>query len=165
MRLRNHPVGAGTISMTQIRLRRGSLGLALVLAALVAGGAAMTVPAPARADDPAVAVPPVKAGETLADVLLPGGKPVGLTSKQMRELAGGEQAANALFNRLTAGAADVTPPNFPGVVRKRPDGTTVTYLLPVKGGAPPTILLETAKLPITELQFPPNPGRDGGGGM
>jgi len=87
---------------------------------------------------------------------------VGLPSRQMRELPGGEQAANALFNRLTAGAADVTPPSFPGVARKRSDGVTITYLLPVKGGAPPTILVEAPKLPISELQFPPNPGRDGG---
>jgi hypothetical protein len=68
-----------------------------------------------------------------ADVLRLGGKPVGLASRRMRELAGSEQAANALFNRLTASAADVTPPNFPGVVRKRSNGVTITYLLPVKG--------------------------------
>jgi hypothetical protein len=142
-----------------------SRSVALLLVALAVGGSPVIAPTPARADDTAVAVPPPKAGETLADVLLPGGKPVGLASRQMRELAGGEQAANALFNRLTAGAADVTPPNFPGVVRKRPDGATVTYLLPVKGGAPPTILVNAPKLPISELQFPPNPGRDGGGGM
>ena len=148
--------------MAYIPLRRSCLGVAAGLAALAAGWTAVT---PVKAQNAAVALPPAKAGETLADVLLPGGKPVGLTSKQMRELAGGEQAANALFNRLTAGAADVTPPNFPGVVRKRSDGATVTYLLPVKGGAPPTILVEAAKLPISELQFPPNPGRDGGGGM
>jgi hypothetical protein len=146
--------------MAHIPRRRSCLGVAVALAALAVGWTAMT---PAKAQDAAVALPPAKTGETLADVLLPGGKPVGQTSKQMRELAGGEQAANALFNRLTAGAADVTPPNFPGVVRKRPDGVTVTYLLPVKGGAPPTILVEAAKIPISELQFPPNPGRDGGG--
>jgi hypothetical protein len=145
--------------MAYIPRRRSSLGVAGALAALAVGWTAVT---PAKAQDAVVALPPAKAGETLADVLLPGGKPVGQTSKQMRELAGGEQAANALFNRLTAGASDVTPPNFPGVVRKRPDGATVTYLLPVKGGAPPTILVEAAKVPITELQFPPNPGRDGG---
>jgi hypothetical protein len=151
--------------MTYIPLRRRSLGVALVLAVLAVGATAVTAPAPATADEAAVAVPPAKAGETVSDVLLPGGKPVGLASKRMRELPGGEQSANALFNRLTAGASDVTPPNFPGVVRKRTDGTTITYLLPVKGGAPPTILVEAANFPISELQFPPNPGKDGGGGM
>jgi hypothetical protein len=143
---------------TRLRLARPA-GVALLLAA---GAAAVTAPVPARADDAAVALPPAKQGETVADVLMPGGKPVGLASKQVRELPGGEQAANALFNRLTAGAADATPPNFPGVVRKRSDGVTITYLLPVKGGAPPTILVQAAKLPISELQFPPNPGKDGG---
>lgn len=149
--------------MTYTPLRRRSLGVVLVLAAFAAGGIVVSIPAPARADEAAVAVPPAKAGETLADVLTPGGKAVGLASKRMRELAGGEQAANALFNRLTAGAADVTPPNFPGVVRKRSDGATITYLLPVKGGVPPTILVQSPNFPIRELQFPPNPGRDGGG--
>ncbi|HME25055.1 MAG TPA: hypothetical protein VKI44_27635 [Acetobacteraceae bacterium] len=149
--------------MAYIPFRPRSVCVAFVLAALASGGTAATAPGPARADEAAVEVPPAKAGETLADVLLPGGKPVGLTSKKMRELAGGEQAANALFNRLTAGAADVTPPNFPGVVRKRSDGATITYLLPVKGGAPPTILVQSPNFAIRELQFPPNPGRDGGG--
>jgi hypothetical protein len=149
--------------MTSIPFRPRSVCVALVLAALAGGGTAAIAPAPARADEAAVAVPPAKPGETLADVLRPGGKPVGLASRRMRELAGGEQAANALFNRLTAGATDVTPPNFPGVVRKRSDGVTITYLLPVKGGVPPTILVEAANFPISELQFPPNPGKDGGG--
>jgi hypothetical protein len=135
----------------------------LLLVGLAAGGTAVTISAPARADDAAVEVPPAKAGEALADVLLPGGKPVGLTSKMVRELPGGEQAANALFKRLTVGAANVTPPKFPGIVRKRSDGATITYLLPAKGGIPPTILVQAPNMPIRQLQFPPNPGRDGGG--
>jgi hypothetical protein len=149
--------------MTYIPLRRRSLGVALMLAVSAAGATAVTIPAPARADEAAVAVPAAKTGETLADVLLPGGKPVGWTSRMVRELPGGEQAANALFNRLTSGASNVTPPNFPGVVRKRSDGATISYLQPVKGSVPPTILVEAPKLPITQLQFPPNPGKDGGG--
>jgi hypothetical protein len=140
-----------------------SARVTLLLVGLAAGGTAVTISAPAMADDAAVEVPPAKAGETLADVLLPGGKPVGLTSKMVRELPGGEQAANALFKRLTVGAANVTPPKFPGIVRKRSDGATIIYLLPVQGGIPPTILVQAPKMPIRQLQFPPNPGRDGGG--
>jgi hypothetical protein len=142
--------------MTHIRSRFAALLVA-------AGAVAVIAPGPLRAQDAGVALPPAKPGETLADVLLPGGKPVGLASKQIRELPGGEQGANALFSRLTAGATDVTPPNFPGRVSKRSDGATITFLLPVKGGAPPTILVQSAKLPISQLQFPANPGRDGGG--
>ncbi len=141
----------------------GSAGITLLLIGLAAGGTAVAISAPARADDAAVEVPPAKTGETLADVLLPGGKPVGLTSKMVRELPGGEQAANALFKRLTVGAATVTPSKFPGIVRKRSDGAMITYLLPVKGGIPPTILVQAPNMPIRQLQFPPNPGRDGGG--
>jgi hypothetical protein len=154
----------GTHYMANKRFHLGSSAYAtLLLVGLASGGTAVTISAPAWADDAAVEVPPAKTGETLADVLLPGGKPVGLTSKMVRELPGGEQAANALFKRLTVGAAPVTPSKFPGIVRKRSDGATITYLLPVKGGIPPTILVQAPNMPIRQLQFPPNPGRDGGG--
>lgn len=137
-----------------------SAGVALVLVALAAGAPTAL---PARAEDAAVAVPPPKAGETLADVLLPNGKRVGFAAISVRDMEGGEQAANALFTRLTAGAADVTPKDYPGLVRKRPDGATITYLFPVAGGTPPTIVIQARDIPIRQLQFPPNPGKDGGG--
>ena len=135
---------------------------ALVLVALAAGVSGAT---PASADDAAVAVPPPKAGETLADVLLPNGKRVGLAAISVRDMEGGERAANALFARLTSGAADLTPKDFPGLVRKRPDGATITYLFPVAGGMPPTIVIQARDIPIRQLQFPAYPGKDGGGGM
>ncbi len=149
--------------MTQEGARHNwSAGAVLVIVALAAG-----VPSalPASADDAAVAVPPPKAGETLADVLLPGGKRVGFAAISVRDMEGGEQAANTLFRRLTAGAKDVTPKDFPGKIFERPDGGTIAYLLPVAGGTPPTIIIKARDIPIRQLQFPPSPGKDGGGGM
>lgn len=153
----------GMLNMTHKQLRRTrSAGFALALISLAAGWSTVFI-SPAKADDTAVAVPSQKAGETLADVLLPGGKRVGFAAISVRDMEGGEQAANALFTRLTAGAADVTPKDYPGLVRKRPDGATITYLFPVAGGTPPMIVIQARDIPIRQLQFPPNPGKDGGG--
>jgi hypothetical protein len=141
-----------------------SAGVALAFITFAAGWSAVSALSPARADDTAaVPVPGQKTGETLADVLLPGGKRVGFSAVSVRDMEGGEQAANALFRRLTAGAKDVTPKDFPGKVFERADGATVAYLLPVAGGTPPTIVIKAHSIPIRELQFPPYPGKDGGG--
>jgi hypothetical protein len=148
------------VDPTQKRLRlAGSVGFALGLAV-----GWITIAPPAQADDAAVVVPAQKPGETLADVLLPGGKRVGFAAISVRDMEGGEQAANALFRRLTAGAKDVTPKDFPGKKFERPDGATIAYLLPVAGGTPPTIVIAARNVPIRQLQFPPSPGKDGGGG-
>jgi len=146
------------LDSTHKRLRlAGSVGFALGLAV-----GWTTIAPPARADDAAVAVPAQKPGETLANVLLPGGKRVGFAAISVRDMEGGEQAANALFRRLTAGAKDVTPKDFPGKVFERSDGATIAYLLPVAGGTPPTIVVKARNIPIRQLQFPPQPGKDGG---
>jgi hypothetical protein len=147
----------GMSNMTHKRFRRvRSTGIALAFVAFAAFS-------PARADEVAVPVPDQKAGETLADVLLPGGKRVGFAAISVRDMEGGEQAANKLFTRLTAGAKDVTPKDFPGKIFERPDGGTIAYLLPVAGGTPPTIVIKARDIPIRQLQFPPYPGKDGGG--
>jgi len=148
------------LDSTHKRLRlAGSVGFALGLAV-----GWTTIAPPARAEDAAVAVPAQKPGETLADVLLPGGKRVGFAAISVRDMEGGEQAANALFRRLTVGAKDVTPKDFPGKVFERSDGATIAYLLPVAGATPPTIVVKARNIPVRQLQFPPQPGKDGGGG-
>jgi hypothetical protein len=159
-------IKTGMLNMTHKQFRRArSAGVTLALISLAAGWFAVSAFSPAMADDMAVPVPSQKAGETLADVLLPGGKRVGFAAVSVRDMEGGEQAANALFARLTAGAKDVTPKDFPGKICERPDGGTIAYLLPVAGGTPPTIVIKARDIPIRQLQFPPYPGRDGGGGM
>ena len=154
----------GTSNMPHRRCRRArSAGAALALITLAASG--WSAVSPAKADETAVPVPSQTAGETLADILLPGGKRVGLPAISVRDMEGGEQTANALFTRLIAAAKDVTPKDFPGKIFERPDGGTIAYLLPVAGGMPPTIIIKARDVPIRQLQFPPRPGKDGGGDM
>jgi hypothetical protein len=132
-------------------LKRRATGVVLLAIGLVLAGA------PASAQTPSA-----KPGETLADILMPKKKAIGVPSKRIRELPGGEQGALKMFERLTAGAQDVTPKDFPGKISKRSDGATITYLPPFRGSPPPTILIEVPKFPIRQLQFPENPGKDGG---
>lgn len=128
-----------------------NVGAALVLSCILASAAWGQAPAPKT--------------EALADILMPNNAPAGFASKQIRELPGGENAALAMFHRLAAGGKDITPKGFPGFVRKRADGAVITYIRPFRGGPPPIILIQAPKFPISQLQFPPNPGQDGGGGM
>lgn len=53
------------------------------------------------AADSYVALPSPVPGETVQDVLLPGGKPVGCENPRFRLVHGTEQDAQALFDRLT----------------------------------------------------------------
>ena len=120
-------------------------------------GVACLLAMPAFAQAPAA-----KPADSLSSILMPHGKRIGVTPKQIRELPGGENGAGQLLARLTAGATDVTPPDFKGKVFKRADGAVITYIQPFAGGPPPTILIQAPKFPIRQLQFPPNPGKDGG---
>jgi hypothetical protein len=149
-------------------------GAAVIL--LVAGCTQPPSPQPAAPLPPPPAAPafvsppqPPTPGETLAQVLLPGQTPVGLPKPNydIRLLPGGENAATKLFDRLTVGAKDVTPKNFPGVVRRLPDGTTLTYRFADGHGSLPAILLNTPSVPFHRIEFPAQVtmSRDGGGGM
>jgi hypothetical protein len=146
-------------------------GAALILLGTVVTGRAQPPPQAAKPPPPptaaAIALPPQPptAGETLAQVLVPGNKPVGRPKpdQDVRLLPGGESAATKLFERLTAGAKNVTPKNFPGVMRKLPDGTTITYRFPDAHGGAPTILLKAAGVPFHRIEFPPGMSADGGG--
>jgi hypothetical protein len=150
-------------------------GAAFVLLGAVVTGCAQPPPEPAKPPLPpppppkvaAITLPPEPpmAGETLAQVLMPGNKPVGRPKpdQDVRLLLGGEPAATKLFERLTAGARDVTPKNFPGIVRKLHDGTTITYRFPDAHGGAPTILLKAAGVPFHRIEFLPGLSKDGGG--
>ena len=138
-------------------------GAAFVLLSAVVTGSAQPPPKAL-----AITLPPQPpmAGETLAQVLMPGNKPVGRAKldQDVRRLRGGPPAATQLFERLTAGARDVTPKNFPGIVRELHDGTTITYRSPdAPGGAPATILLNAAGVPFHRIEFPIRLSDDGGG--
>jgi hypothetical protein len=109
--------------------------------------------------------PDPKPGETLADVLMPGGKPVGQAAgaAQTRDLPGQDTAAKNLFERITAGATDVTPKDFQGLVRKLPNGQTVTFRYPTRSGGVPTIELNVPGIAVRRVRFPENCRNEGGG--
>ena len=102
------------------------------------------------ADDEAPATP-----EAIFDLLLPGGQPVGTSGSLdvIRELPGGKQAAEALFNLLTRDGADVTPPGHPGKLVRIPEGGHIGYR-PTSRSGPPTIDVNVAGIAIRKLKFP-----------
>jgi hypothetical protein len=109
----------------------------------------------AWADD-MVAPPAPRPDEAAADILTPGGKPVGVTESKpmLRQLPGGAAAAKALFDRLSKG----------GKVTRRRDGSEFA-LLPGGGrvffgtetsDAYPRLGIRINGIPITSIEFPPN---------
>ncbi len=102
----------------------------------------------------AAPVPPPKEGETPADVLKPEGRLVGQagSSADIRELPGGEQAAEEMFDRLTKSGSDITPPRYPGKRVRLPNGDTIGYRSKSTSG-PPTIDVDVAGVGIEKLKF------------
>jgi hypothetical protein len=145
----------------------------VALAAVVSGCAPQPSPppppAPAAPAIPPMTVPPPPApGQTLSDVLMPGGHPVGRAKpdETIRRLPGGESAATALFDRLTAGAKQTSRQGTFPIVRRLSDGSTVSYQPPTSSGAPATILINSRQVTFHRIEFPEGfKGDDGGGGM
>lgn len=92
----------------------------------------------ARQGDTAVAIPAEVAGQTIADVLVPGGRPVGCENPRFRLVKGDERDARALFERLTRGSpkmgagqsVNLRDYGLRGLmteVRMRPDGIAVGW--------------------------------------
>jgi hypothetical protein len=86
--------------------------------------------------------------------LLPGGTPVGTPGSrpEIRELPGGQKAADDFFNDLTAGGTPVTVANYPGKMMDLPSGGRVG-LRPVSKSGPPTIDVDIPGIPIDKLKF------------
>jgi hypothetical protein len=100
----------------------GTVGLAKgVAAGLRAAGGAV-----ARQMKPSAAKPAV---ETPEGLLQPGGKPIGKpgSDEGIRELPGGNAAAEGLFARLTKGGTDITPSGHPVKLVRMPDGSYFGY--------------------------------------
>lgn len=104
----------------------------------------------------AVPVPPVKEGETPAEVLKPDGQYVGEpgNSSKVRILPGGEDEARELFERLTKGkgGTDITPAGHVGQVIMLPDGSVIGFR-PVSGSGPPTVDVNVSGVRPREIKF------------
>jgi len=101
------------------------------------GGAPLRSGAPLpKAPGPSQPTPPAGSGaprQSLLDILAPGGQPIGRVEggarPTVRTLDGGDDAARAMFDRLTRdrGGIDVTPPGRAGRSIKLPDGSFIGY--------------------------------------
>jgi hypothetical protein len=106
------------------------------------------------------ATPPIE------DILMPGGKPLGVkgtgprASARLREVAGGQVEAERLFRELTQGGRDITPTTYPGQLIELPNGRGTIGYRPASKSGPPTIdvnALDAAgqPIPIEKLKFVP----------
>lgn len=154
----------GTDTTTAGAVLLGGILLCLTLKSLERGSKSGTLkatpPVPTTPAQPlivetAVPVPPPKEGETPADILKPGGRLVGQegSGSRIRELPGGRPAAEELFDRLTKGGTDITPPGYPGKRVRLPNGDTIGYRPKSKSG-PSTIDVDVAGVGNRKLKFP-----------
>src|SRR5260370_26995719 len=81
----------------------------------------------------------------IEDILMPGGRPVGVKASgrranaKLRELKGGLPEARQLFEELTEGGIDVTPPGFSGTLIELAENKGTVGFRPSSRSGPPTI--------------------------
>jgi len=106
---------------------------------------------------PAPPAPPV-APRPPSDILTPGGKPIGRpgSGTGIRRVNGGLTRAQAIFDELSAGCKDVTPPRYPGKLVELPNGGRVG-LRPVSSSADksPSIDINIPGIPVNKIHFDP----------
>src|SRR4051794_15242425 len=82
---------------------------------------------------------------SIEEILLPGGKPLGVkgtgprASARVREMPGGKNAAEQLFQELTQGGTDLTPPGYPGTLIELLNAQGTIGYRPASKSGPPTI--------------------------
>lgn len=92
------------------------------------------------------------------DLLLPGGIPLGnpggkaKNRPNIREVTGGQKAADELFNNLGTGGTANTPAGYPGIGVDVAGGGWAG-LRPVSKSGPPTIDLNIPSIPIKKIKF------------
>lgn len=88
------------------------------------------------------------------DLLMPKGKPIGTKGSKgsIREVPGGQKAADDLFDDLTAGGTPVVVPKYPGKMVDLPGGGRVGVRPKSKSGGP-TIDVDIPGIPIKKIKF------------
>lgn len=87
-------------------------------------------------------------------LLMPQGKPIGTKGSKasIREVPGGQKAADDLFDELTVGGKPVVVPTYPGKMVDLPGGGRVG-LRPKSKSGEPTIDVDIPGIPIKKLKF------------
>lgn len=87
--------------------------------------------------------------ESPKDLLIPQGKPIGTKGSKpsIRELPGGQKAADDLFDDLSVGGNPIIVPGYPGKLVDLPGGGRVG-LRPKSGSGEPTIDVNIPGIPI-----------------
>jgi hypothetical protein len=85
---------------------------------------------------------------------MPKGKPIGTKGSKasIREVPGGQKAADDLFDDLTVGGKPVVSPNYPGKLVDLPGGGRVG-LRPKSKSGEPTIDINIPGIPIKKIKF------------
>ena len=103
-------------------------------------------------------------GHSIDDILMPGGKPIGVkafgprASARLRELGGGQVEAERIFQELAQRGKDITPAGYPGILIELSNGRgTIGYRPASKSGAP-TIDVKVVDasgqpIPVQKIKF------------
>ena len=103
-------------------------------------------------------------GRSVEDILMPGGRPIGVrgsgtrASARIRQVPGGRQAAEQLFKELTQGGTDITPPGYQGTLIELPGSRGLIGFRPTSKGGSPTIDVNVVdfsgnRIPIGKIKF------------
>jgi hypothetical protein len=95
---------------------------------------------------------------------MPGGKPLGVrasgkrASARLREVPGGQAEAEQLFQELTQGGTDITPPWYTGTLIALPNGRGTVGYRPASKSGPPTIDVNVTDasgkpMPVSKIKF------------
>jgi hypothetical protein len=104
------------------------------------------------------------ASRSIDEILMPGGKAIGVrgsgprASARLREVTGGQPEAERLFQELTHGGRDVTPPGYPGTLIELPDGRGTIGYRPASKSGPATVDVKAVDatgqaIPIKKIKF------------
>ncbi len=103
-------------------------------------------------------------GRSLEEILMPGGKPIGVkatglrASARIREVSGAAIEAEQMFQELSQGGTDITPTGYAGTLIELPNGRGTIGYRPASKSGPPTIDVNAQdsvgnRLPIRKIQF------------
>jgi hypothetical protein len=101
---------------------------------------------------------------SIDDILMPGGKPIGVkgtgrrASARLREIPGGPSEAERIFQELTQGGKEITPPGYPGRLFELPNNRGTVGYRPASKSGPPTIDVNVVDaagqpIPIEKIKF------------